>query len=196
MKTVLIIENDEFLRAILYDFLLLQGFNVVAAEKGGIGVHVATELYPDLILADVNLPDIDGYNILRQLKTNLKTSNIPFILMTSEIDPNNRAYAFELGANDYLVKPFQFKDLMKMIGVQFQNPVFAISSSLADSSNSNPITLRRDYDDFFKPEKEGFIIDGQKISQQMNSIFHLENSGKLSPEEAYEKIRILWQQLS
>jgi DNA-binding response OmpR family regulator len=195
MKTILIIEGDEFLRAILYDFLLLQGFNIVVAENGGLGLHFATELYPTLIICDVNLPDIDGYNILRQLKANFKTSNIPFILMTSETDSNNRAYAFELGANDYLVKPFQFKDFMKVIEAQFKNPPFASSSFSTDTFNSNQLPPCRDLYDSLKPDNGKLIVDIQQFSQQMNSIFHLENNGKLSPEEAYEQIRIIWQQL-
>lgn len=196
MKTILIIEDDEFLRAILYDFLLLQGFNVVAAENGNIGLHLATELYPNLIIADVNLPDIDGYNLIRQIKANLKTSNIPFILMTSETDSNYRAYAFELGANDYLVKPFQFKDFMQVIETQFQNHLFSLSSSLPDHSHFNSLpSLQNTYTSLKpKPEKGKSFKDIQEISQEMNSIFHLENKGKLSPEQAYEQIRMLWQQ--
>lgn len=196
MKTILIIEDDEFLRAILYDFLLLQGFNVVAAENGNIGLHLATELYPNLIIADVNLPDIDGYKIIRQVKANLKTSNIPFILMTSETDPNHRAYAFELGANDYLVKPFQFKDFMQVIETQFQNHPFSLSSPLADNAHFNSLPpLQHTYTSLkSKPEKGKSLKDIQKLSQQMNSIFNLENNGKISPEQAYEQIRVLWQQ--
>jgi DNA-binding response OmpR family regulator len=138
MKTVLVIEDEEFLRSILHEFLL-EKFNVLLAEDGWLGLQLAIELKPDLILSDVNLPELDGYKLLYLLRLNFNTTNIPFIFLTADDNPNSRFYAFTLGANDYLTKPFQFMDLLKAIETQLQNHQSDSLSFLTDSSNSDDV---------------------------------------------------------
>ena len=120
-KLILIIEDDELLRSTIFDLLELADFNVISAEDGRSGLNLARKIQPDLVLCDVNTSDIDGYRILKQLRKNGTTSQMPFILLTSEYDPKIRSHALGLGANDYLVKPLQLHQLLEAISKASQS---------------------------------------------------------------------------
>lgn len=136
MKTILVIEDEEFIRSILHEFLS-EFFNVLLAEDGWFGLQLAIESNPDLIISDVNLPELDGYKLLYLLRLNFNTAKIPFIFLTADDNLDSRSYAYTLGANDYLTKPFQFMDLLKAIGAQLPNTQSASLAFLTESSNSD-----------------------------------------------------------
>jgi DNA-binding response OmpR family regulator len=118
-KLILIIEDSEIIRSIIFEFLELKNFNVLSAEDGCIGLHLAKELQPDLILCDINMPKLDGYGVLKKLREDLSTATIPFIFLTAEADPDSRCRAMQLGANDYLTKPVNVSKLLNAIANQF-----------------------------------------------------------------------------
>ncbi|MBD1803923.1 response regulator [Microcoleus sp. FACHB-SPT15] len=118
MKKVLVIEDDEIMRVVLGKLLVADKFDVLTADNGLLGLHLASKQDLDLIVSDVNLPYMNGYEVLKNLRRNLKTAKIPFIFLTSENDRERRSAALLQGANDYLTKPCDFSELRKAIAAQ------------------------------------------------------------------------------
>lgn len=121
MKKILLIEDDKLFRSVICQALMTKPYQVITAENGQVGLRLAAELEPDLIISDMYMPYLNGDEVLKQLRASLKTANIPFILLTSENDSNKRSYALGLGANDYLVKPFKPDELLNAIVRQLGN---------------------------------------------------------------------------
>jgi len=119
-KLILIIEDDEIFRSIIFDLLELENFNVISAQDGFLGLKLAKQFNPDLILCDINIPHLNGYEVLNKLREDLTIANIPFIFITSDRDTKSRSHAMQLGANDYLTKPVKIRTLLESIAHQFK----------------------------------------------------------------------------
>lgn len=117
---ILIIDDDELTRSIFIEFLELENFNTICAEDGLVGLQLAQECKPDLILCDINMPRLNGHQVLKCLRDRRDTANIPLIFLTANTNPNCRMRALQLGANDYLIKPIEFRQLIAAINKQFQ----------------------------------------------------------------------------
>ncbi len=106
MKRILVIDDEEWLREMVHIALAQRGFEVIEAENGAVGIDKARKELPDLILCDVNMEKMDGYLALSSLRNERTTASIPFILMTGLADNAGMRHGMELGADDYLPKPF------------------------------------------------------------------------------------------
>lgn len=106
MKKILVIDDEEWLREMVNLALRQRGYNVIEAENGVVGVEKARKELPDLILCDVNMEKMDGYLTLSALRNDTATVAVPFILMTGLADNAGMRHGMELGADDYLPKPF------------------------------------------------------------------------------------------
>lgn len=115
LKNILVIEDDEYSCLIIERFLKLHGFNVMKAENGFIGLLLAKEQLPDLIVCDIKMPVLDGYGVLENLRKNLKTAKIPLFFITFYTDSESMIRAFQLGANGYLTKPVDMNELVRKI---------------------------------------------------------------------------------
>ena len=113
--TILIIEDNPINMRILLHVLMNAGFNVLVADAGEPGLLMASENIPDIILLDVMLPGIDGFEVCRQLKNNETTQAIPIIFMTGLTRTENIVQAFELGAVDYIAKPLKAAEVLARI---------------------------------------------------------------------------------
>jgi two-component system sensor histidine kinase/response regulator len=111
MKKILVIDDEEWLREMVRMALQQKGFDIVEAENGTTGVEIARQELPDLILCDVNMEKMDGYGTLSSLRNEAGTASIPFILMTGLADNAGMRHGMELGADDYLPKPFTIEAL-------------------------------------------------------------------------------------
>jgi two-component system sensor histidine kinase/response regulator len=111
MKKILVIDDEEWLREMVRLALTQRGYEIVEAPNGAAGVEVARKQMPDLILCDVNMEKMDGYATLSSLRNDNTTSAIPFILMTGLADNAGMRHGMELGADDYLPKPFTLDGL-------------------------------------------------------------------------------------
>jgi two-component system sensor histidine kinase/response regulator len=111
MKRILVIDDEEWLRDMVQMALRQKGYDVMQAENGNVGVDVARTELPDLILCDVNMEKMDGYQTLSSLRAEMSTASIPFILMTGLADNAGMRHGMELGADDYLPKPFSIEGL-------------------------------------------------------------------------------------
>lgn len=115
MKKILIIEDDITLRESITDILILEGYDVKNAENGNIGVLTAIEWVPDLIICDINMPKMNGYEVYRNIQQNETTNIIPFIFLTAKAEKEDIRYGLRLGVDDYITKPFDFDELLTTI---------------------------------------------------------------------------------
>jgi two-component system, sensor histidine kinase and response regulator len=118
MKNILVIEDEPQIRENLQEILTLCDFNAMTACNGAQGLEALKSSLPDLILCDVNMPELDGHDVLRMLRMDVLTANIPFIFLTSNGDRPSVRSGMELGASDYLTKPVSAEELVKAINMQ------------------------------------------------------------------------------
>ena len=114
-KRILVIDDEETLLRILGDRLQFAGYDVYTAHNGTEGLKKAGMTTPHLILLDIVMPDIDGYNVLLQLKKNRKTRSSPVLMLTSKNEEDAIDRAINMGAVDYIVKPFTVSVLLDKI---------------------------------------------------------------------------------
>lgn len=117
---ILVVEDQEDNRRILRDLLASAGFDTVEAVTGEEGVRLAGEHVPDLILMDIQLPDIDGYEATRRIKSDPALSGIPIIAVTSYALSGDEEKAMEAGCNGYVAKPFSPRALLQKVRDQLQ----------------------------------------------------------------------------
>jgi DNA-binding response OmpR family regulator len=122
-QTILLIEDNPDILDNLAEFLEMEGYKILAATNGETGLKLAAEFLPDLIICDVLMHEMDGYEVLRLLLDTTKTHEIPFIFSTSMSEKVDRKEAMKLGAADYIVKPFELKTLLKMVKACIPWPV-------------------------------------------------------------------------
>lgn len=120
MKKILVIDDEEWLREMVQMALRQRGYDVVEAENGAVGIEKARKELPDLILCDVNMEKVDGYHTLSSLRNEPTTAAIPFILMTGLADNAGMRHGMELGADDYLPKPFTIDGLYAAVDVRLK----------------------------------------------------------------------------
>jgi DNA-binding response OmpR family regulator len=112
MKTILVIEDDEPIRMSILELLMIEQYQGIGAEDGHQGLELAKEVQPDLIICDIMMPGFDGYAVLNELQQDHGTANIPFIFLTAKTERHDQRMGMELGADDYITKPFTTTELL------------------------------------------------------------------------------------
>lgn len=120
MRTILIIEDNNDIRESTAEILSLAGYSVLQASNGKAGVDLAYQHKPDLILCDIMMPELDGYGVLYMLGKNNETASIPFIFLTAKAERVDFRKGMEMGADDYLTKPFDDIELLNAIESRFE----------------------------------------------------------------------------
>lgn len=115
MRKVLYIDDDADMHWIVSAFINSSYRQVVCAENGKVGLEIAKNLYPDLIISDLNMPQMNGYDLLNELRKDPATAKIPFIFLTSDCELESYQKAMNLGAKRYLNKPVDFEELVKIV---------------------------------------------------------------------------------
>ena len=115
MKTILLIEDDRALRENTEELLELSGYKVLTAANGKIGLQTAKDTLPDIIICDIMMPELDGYAVLEKLSASEKTMHIPFIFLSAKTEHKEIRMGMDMGADDYLTKPFEEEDLLSAI---------------------------------------------------------------------------------
>ena len=123
MKTVLVIDDSPEISQLVGETLQLNGYHVFLAENGVAGVQLAQEYIPDLILCDVHMPELDGYATLTALRQQSSTATIPFVFLTGAVEKGNVRQGMELGADDYLTKPFTITELLAAVSARLEKQV-------------------------------------------------------------------------
>ena len=115
MKTILLIEDDTSLRENTAELLEFSNYKVIKAPNGKIGIEMATYKIPDIIICDIMMPQVDGYQVLEALSVNIKTHHIPFIFLSAKTERQEIRKGMNMGADDYLTKPFEEEELISAI---------------------------------------------------------------------------------
>lgn len=157
MKKVLLIEDDTTVRENTAELLELSDYEVITAVNGKVGVHMAKTELPDIIVCDVMMPEMDGYGVLENLSKDPSTRQIPFIFLSAKTEHKDIRKGMDLGADDYLTKPFEEEDLIS-----------AIESRMAKVS-----ILRK------MKEQESTADNGNKVNSLSELREHLKNYDRL-----------------
>jgi DNA-binding response OmpR family regulator len=154
MKKILVIEDEKLVRNNILRRLNAEGFQAKGAVNGVVGLKLAKLQIPDLIICDVIMPELDGFGVLKELQKNPETALIPFIFVTAKAEHSDCRQGLELGADDYLTKPFKFDELLRAIEARF-----------------NKQKLQRQQLDFFRSE---LIRVRQVVEAKDNLLANLE----------------------
>jgi len=120
MKKILVVEDAKALRRDIIEMLGYEGYQVEGAENGQEGIERARNYRPDLIICDIMMPVMDGYDMLRELRKDHSTSTIPFIFLTARAERGDMRQGMELGADDYVTKPFTAGELIKTVQTRLE----------------------------------------------------------------------------
>ncbi len=115
MKKILVIDDKEDIRNLIKAVLSDYGFNVIEADSGLSGVQMLRDHKPDLVVCDINMPGMDGYETLGAARDSSATAPIPFILMTGLVSRDGFRRGMVCGADDYLIKPFTMDELVEAV---------------------------------------------------------------------------------
>ncbi len=132
---LLVVEDDQDISNMLDIFFKSQGYDVDIAPRGEVALEKTRKVMPHLIVLDIMLPDIDGYEVCKRLRTNSRTSHIPVIFLTQKDERSDKLQGLELGADDYITKPFDIEELR----LRVQNAIKrAERESLTDAQSGLP----------------------------------------------------------
>jgi len=114
MDTILLIESNANILDNFTEYFEIEGFRILSANNGNMGVEIARKCLPDLIISEILMNEIDGYDVLYSILHTSNTSEIPFIFSTTQAEKKDKALALKLGADDFIVKPFGMEQLCEM----------------------------------------------------------------------------------
>ena len=120
MKSVLVIDDNQDIRENTAEILELAGYKTFTAENGKRGVEVALKERPDVIVCDIMMPELDGYGVLHLLRKNEQTEQIPFVFLTAKTERSDFRKGMEMGADDYITKPFEDIELLNAIEIRLK----------------------------------------------------------------------------
>ena len=120
MYKILIIEDQPEIRDNLATLLDAEGYEVLEAADGEAGISLALSELPDLILCDIVMPQMDGYEVVQKIRNNFKTALIPCVFLTAKARDVDRKFGMQLGADDYLTKPFTASDLLSCLSARLE----------------------------------------------------------------------------
>lgn len=162
-QSILIAEDDSDLRAFI-KATLLPFYDIFEAENGEIAYEIAQKEYPDFILSDIMMPEVDGLEFLQQIRLNVKTSHIPFILLTAKTDIESRLEGLAYGADDYISKPFSVRYLRARIDniIKLRLRLFEEAGNRYLLDDSLLVDVEKDKESTITPQDEQFI---QKIKE-------------------------------
>src|SRR6478736_3455871 len=119
-RSILVIDDNTDIRENTAEILDLAGYKTFTAENGKRGVEVATKEKPSVIVCDIMMPELDGYGVLHLLRKNPDTQNIPFIFLTAKTERSDFRKGMEMGADDYITKPFDDIELLNAVEIRLK----------------------------------------------------------------------------
>lgn len=174
---VLLIEDDVSLRGNTAEILELSGYEVIMASNGKVGVEKAIQQHPDIIVCDIMMPELDGYGVLELLSKNESTKFIPFIFLSAKTDRKDVRLGMNLGADDYITKPFNEEDIITAIESRLAKGAILKENKdiLEKVENNDEIRTLNDLKNFFDDNGEAFQFQAgeaiYKEGQNSNHIF-------------------------
>jgi DNA-binding response OmpR family regulator len=166
MKKILVIDDNTGIRENTAEILTLAGYNTSTAENGKIGVELAIREVPDLIVCDIMMPELDGYGVLHLLKKNAATEQIPFIFLTAKTERNDFRKGMEMGADDYITKPFDDLELLRAIEIRLKK--MEIITAQYDAGEKGANELMKDLKGSGLISLNPDQYDTEKLSKKMS----------------------------
>lgn len=196
MTKILVIEDERATRANIVSFLESEGFEMLVAENGRLGIQLAQRHLPDLIICDILMPELDGYDVLTTLQQESQTASIPFIFLTVTATEAGFQQSLDLGADDYLSKPITSEQLRRAIALQLKKQAESDAeiSAPADASSSlsSPeLRLSKAKDRLFNQLSQGVKQHLAKMSRAAQALKQKAASREPSREADYESDRHL-----
>ena len=177
-KKALVIEDDKNIAELLRLYLEKDGFEVIIAGDGGKGLQLATDEHPDVVLLDIMLPVMDGWQVCREIRT---SSDVPIIMLTAKGETYDKVSGLEMGADDYVTKPFEVKELIARI-----HAVMRRADGVAAPAEKKLV-----YDKLVvNLDSYELIVDGKKIDtppKEMELLYHL----AASPNRVFTRNQLL-----
>lgn len=165
MSKILIVDDEEAIVRMLKFALSKEGFSIVTAGNGREGLQAAQNERPGLIISDIMMPEMDGLEMCRQIREMPELSNVPFIFLTAKADMSTRIKGLQLGADDFIVKPIDFKKLMKQVR-QMLSYDFASDTGLSEPELFQNVQLSGNFST--RKVSEVFqTIDGEKLTGKL-----------------------------
>ena len=180
-NTVLIVEDNTDIRENASRLLESAGYKTFTADNGKIGLEAARKHMPDLILCDIMMPILDGYGVLRALENIPEMACVPFIFMTAKTEKADFRIGMDLGADDYLPKPFTGDDLLRVVGTRLKKSrLYKKSTDYADEFGNtgkalNDITILTDHKPLKKVKKKEMLF----MEGNSSNVLYLVVSGKI-----------------
>jgi two-component system, OmpR family, alkaline phosphatase synthesis response regulator PhoP len=115
MPQILLIEDEPLIRDSLEDVLNLEGYSLTTAQNGLAGIEAVKAALPDLIICDINMPEMDGYSVLESLRADPATRDVPFVFLTARSGRADQRQGMDMGADDFLTKPFTVDELLSTV---------------------------------------------------------------------------------
>ncbi len=173
MKKILVIDDNTDIRENTAEILVLAGYKTFTAENGKKGVEIAMHEKPDLIVCDIMMPDLDGYGVIHLLKMNPATEGIPFIFLTAKTERSDFRKGMEMGADDYITKPFDDLELLRAIEIRLKKTAIlmdqyahgekGINDLMKDLNSSGLMELNPDnYDSEHHSKKQLIYSEGKR----------------------------------
>lgn len=186
MSKVLVIEDQDDIRSIVCEILIAESFNVIEAEDGHIGVLLAQEEMPDLVICDIMMPEFDGYSVMTQLRQNPYLQSVPFIFLTAKASKTDLRLGMELGANDYLTKPFTRDELLGAVNAQIETvsthqsddqPIW--KDRCCDLIQSLPVEIHQPLQHILKLSQSSLEEECQNSAPAQNILNEIKGTGDL-----------------
>lgn len=192
MKKILVIDDNADIRENTAEILMLAGYQSITAENGKKGVELAMKEHPDLIVCDIMMPELDGYGVLHLLKKNPETERIPFLYLTAKAERGDFRKGMEMGADDYITKPFDDLELLKAIEIRLRKVALleesyskgekGVNEFMRDLKTSGLFDLNPDnYDSETHYKKQVIYTEGKRPKY----LFYLK-SGKIKTFKVHE----------
>ncbi|EDM45174.1 transcriptional regulator [unidentified eubacterium SCB49] len=172
MKTILLIEDDTALRENTAELLELSDYHVLSAPNGKIGIEIATSELPNLIVCDIMMPVVDGYGVIEAVSQNPKTAHIPFIFLSAKTEHKEIRKGMNLGADDYLTKPFEEEELISAVESRLAKAEILLNMATAAEKEKKPSDDIRNLNEL----KNLFDDTGQIKEYKKGDIIYKENA--------------------
>lgn len=177
MKTILIVDDKKSVQRLIADYLAEKGFRTVMANNGREALFVARHENPDLVLLDIMMPEMDGYEFMRYFR---KERNTPVIMLTAKIEETDKVIGLELGADDYVTKPFGMAELVARIRAVLRR---------ASEESSGPEVLR--VGEVVLDKKTHLVTVGERKVELTPSEFNLLNILMAAPGQVFSRADLL-----
>ncbi|SFS59677.1 response regulator [Lutibacter maritimus] len=186
MKTVLLIEDDAVVRENTAELLELANYKVLTAANGKVGVHLAKTKLPDVIICDIMMPELNGYGVLQILSKEKITQQIPFIFLSAKTDHKDVRKGMNMGADDYITKPFDESELFSAIESRLAKVAIVNENQLIENKHTQNLTneselktLEHLKNYFLNNAEEHLFYAGEVIYHQgdNSNFIYLINSG-------------------